>query len=300
VLFRVEQTRHAGCSRPRPMSNGLQLPRGSKCTTPELLLEVEEYFTVGTRLRPGDTVIDAGANMGAFALLAAQRCAGDIRLLCFEPSPETYRALEANFAREPLLRKARHSLHCLGLTSPEHAGLERSFYNFRRDPRNSTFDLSAKRREFEIFFEDRGSRLRRSLVGALGAWSGPLGASLERAISAIPRGPVAWWASRQIMGFEEITARLETLERVLVEEKVERVDLLKIDVEGPELDVLRGLGERSWPLVRQVVMETHNRDGRQLEIEDLLARHGLSQITARVQTTIDNGLESLLLHARRP
>jgi FkbM family methyltransferase len=278
VLFRVGQTRHGGCSRHRPMSNGLQLPRGSKCTTPELLLEVEEYFTVGTRLRPGDTVIDAGANMGAFALLAAQRCAGDIRLLCFEPSPETYRALEANFAREPLLRKARHSLHCLGLTSPEHAGQERAFYNFRRDPRNSTFDLSAKRREFEIFFEDRGSRLRRSLVGALGAW----------------------WASRQIMGFEEITAHLETLERVLVEEKVERVDLLKIDVEGPELDVLRGLGERSWPLVRQVVMETHNRDGRQREIEDLLARHGLSQITARVQTTIDNGLESLLLHARRP
>ncbi|KAG6015088.1 hypothetical protein E4U41_004708, partial [Claviceps citrina] len=34
-----------------------------------------------------------------------------------------------------------------------------------------------------------------------------------------------------------------------------RVDLLKIDVEGAEMDVLRGVDDEHWPLVRNVVLE---------------------------------------------
>ena len=77
------------------------------------------------------------------------------------------------------------------------------------------------------------------------------------------------------------------------------VDLLKIDVEGAELDVLLGLDAETWPRVRQVVIETHNRAGRQTQIERLLAENGFHQIAVAQQRTIDNGLNSVILTARR-
>ena len=108
-----------------------------------------------------------------------------------------------------------------------------------------------------------------------------------------------WWLLRLVMGFEEVQAKVETLAEVLKRERVERIDLLKIDVEGAELDVLLGLDAETWPRVQQVVMETHNRHGRQTQIEALLKEHGLTQIEVTLQRTIDNGLESVIVTARR-
>jgi hypothetical protein len=50
--------------------------------------------------------------------------------------------------------------------------------------------------------------------------------------------------------------------------------LVKIDVEGDELAVLQGLADADWALVKQVVMEAHDVDGRVDAIRSLLARHG--------------------------
>ena len=140
-------------------SGHLERPPGSKVTTEELLREVEEYFAVGAKVTPGAIVLDVGSNIGAFSLRVSERCAGDVRLLCFEPSPATVGALRSNFATHPTLRHTRHSIHHVGLTSKENAQRELAFYDFRRFPTNSTFDLGGKRREFEIFFEDRGRRI---------------------------------------------------------------------------------------------------------------------------------------------
>ncbi|MHB8419034.1 MAG: FkbM family methyltransferase [Myxococcales bacterium] len=273
---------------------------GSKVSLAQLRREVEEYFAVGAAVAPGDTVVDVGANVGAFALAVAERCEGDVRLLCFEPSPKTYRALEQNFAAHPALKKTRNALYPVGLAGPEMAGQHASFYDCRRFPTNSTLDIREKRREFEVFFEDRGARLRRTVAGVLpGPLGQGLGSGIERALSSLPKGPVAWWISRRIMGLEEVKVRLETLEAVLQGAGVETVDLLKIDVEGHELEVLRGLGPDGWRKVRQVVVETHDRDGRQKAIEALLERNGLTQFRRAAQKTNDNGLQSVLVLARR-
>ena len=270
----------------------LESPPGSKVTTAELLREVEEYFEIGATVDPGDTVLDVGANVGAFSLRVAQRCHSDVSLHCFEPSPDTFRSLYANFETNPVLRKTRHAIHAIGLSSNDEAGQELSFYNLRRFPTNSTFDLAGKRREFEIFFEDRGRRLRRKL--------GPLSAPLGSLVSSLPKGRIGWWIATQVMGVETVQTRPETLDGVIARQNIVRVDLLKIDVEGRELDVLRGLGSKSWPIVKEVVMETHNRDGRQAAIESLLRANGLTDIRSALQRTSDNGLESIVVLARRP
>lgn len=54
------------------------------------------------------------------------------------------------------------------------------------------------------------------------------------------------------------------------------VDLLKVDVEGAELDVLAGIDGAYWPLIRQVSVEVHDLAGRLALICDLLRARGLA------------------------
>ena len=51
---------------------------------------------------------------------------------------------------------------------------------------------------------------------------------------------------------------------------LERVDLLKIDVERAELDVLRGVRREDWPRIRQVVLEVHDVHGQLARVQRLL------------------------------
>lgn len=283
---------------PRPAQPGpndayLAPPRGSRVSTEELLREVEEYFALGATVSPGDTVIDVGANVGAFALRVAQLCDSDVSMHCFEPSPGTFEALRSSFDLNPVLRRTRHSIHQLGLTSHEQSGRELPFYHFRRFPTNSTLDLEAKRREFEIFFEDRARRIEEKL-GRVAGWP------VARLVSSLPKGPVGRYFSDKVMGLEEVKVKLSTLDEVIEEHRIASVTLLKIDVEGHELDVLQGLSPASWQKIEQVVLETHDRDGRERKIKALLAEHGLTHIHTAPQITVDNGLESNVVLARRP
>lgn len=55
-----------------------------------------------------------------------------------------------------------------------------------------------------------------------------------------------------------------------------RIDLLKIDVEGAELDVLAGLSDADWGLVQNVVIEISDIDGNMAEVERFLGGEGFS------------------------
>jgi FkbM family methyltransferase len=78
------------------------------------------------------------------------------------------------------------------------------------------------------------------------------------------------------------------------------VDLLKIDVEGGELDVLLGIDPPHWPLIRQVILEAHDFNGRLEAICGLLRSHGLEPSVGPAPL-IDPEILSYVVHAvRRP
>lgn len=66
-------------------------PRGVANTAVEVA--AGEYAAAGFGIAPGERVVDGGANVGAFAVLAARAGA---RVTAFEPHPETFRHLERN------------------------------------------------------------------------------------------------------------------------------------------------------------------------------------------------------------
>jgi len=69
----------------------------------------EEDVTVPL-LRPGDQVIDIGANIGYHALRWAQHLGPDGVVFAFEPAPPNYEALLANLALNPSLPVEAHRL----------------------------------------------------------------------------------------------------------------------------------------------------------------------------------------------
>ena len=74
-----------------------------------------------------------------------------------------------------------------------------------------------------------------------------------------------------------VSARLRTLSSVIAEQGIDRIDLLKINVEKSELDVLRGVRPDDWPKIRQLVIEVDQRENLE-PITALLEQHGFETL----------------------
>jgi len=72
---------------------------------------------------------------------------------------------------------------------------------------------------------------------------------------------------------EPITCQFRTLSDVIHENVIERIDLLKIDVEKSELDVLSGIQDDDWQMIKQIVLEVHDTNGRLESVTTLLKSH---------------------------
>ena len=97
--------------------------------------------------------------------------------------------------------------------------------------------------------------------------------------------------------------RLRRLDQVIGELGLERIDLLKIDVQRAEMDVLLGLDDAALAKVRQIVLEVHDkRDGatagRADALSDLLRRHGF-EVSIR-QDALLEGTDRYNCYAVRP
>ncbi len=57
-----------------------------------------DYLGAGIKLSPGDTVVDIGANIGSFAIVAASLVGPSGRVIALEPMPGTFQRLEQNVA----------------------------------------------------------------------------------------------------------------------------------------------------------------------------------------------------------
>ncbi|WP_410671786.1 FkbM family methyltransferase [Amycolatopsis sp. cmx-4-68] len=211
--------------------------------------EVGGYFAHGVELAPGATVLDVGANVGVFAAAVCERLGGDVRIWAFEPVPPLYEKLARN-ARDFFAGRLKALPFGLAAADEE---LDFSYFP------GATIFSSSWRDEGNVEAERR--RVTASIVEMIR--QGGLGPAARRVPAPVLRGLVGR-KLRVMRQLETHRVRVRPLSPVLDEEGIDRVDLLKVDVEGAELDVLRGIEDRHWPLVRQAVVEVErwgeNRD----------------------------------------
>jgi amino acid adenylation domain-containing protein/FkbM family methyltransferase len=229
------------------LPNDLRVAHLNKNETDVLYKEVfedESYLRHGVTLSDDSCVFDVGANIGMFSLFVQQRWPR-AQVYAFEPIPTTYEVLRANV-----------NLHGLNV-KPYNCGLsERSGA--------ATFTFYPRMSAMSGMYADAGEDEQ-----------------LTRAFMGNQDDRLASFADELLEGrftAETFRCPLKTVSEVIRENHIERIDLLKLDVEKSELDVLRGIADEDWPRIKQLVLEVHDEGGRLQEITGLLQSRGFDVV----------------------
>jgi hypothetical protein len=97
---------------------------------------------------------------------------------------------------------------------------------------------------------------------------------------------------------EPVQCQIRTASEVIQETNIQKINLLKIDVEKAELDVMLGFTKEDWLKVDQVVIEIHNFNNRLETIQTLLSQAGF-KILAVEQEDLFKGSDIYSLYASR-
>ncbi|WP_334189202.1 amino acid adenylation domain-containing protein [Noviherbaspirillum sp.] len=222
------------------------------------------YLRHGIRIADGDCIFDVGANIGMFSLFAASQAA-NTRIYAFEPIPPVCRSLQLNAEMYGLNAK----LFECGL-SDRTAQTRFTFY-----PHNTVMSSSLARSD--------GARL--TVKSYLLNQQDGTGAGMAGDSALVDEFVAASLES------EEYTCSVRRLSDVIAEEGVERIDLLKIDVENAEYEVLCGIDDDDWAKIGQVVMEVHDVGGRLARILEMMEARGFA-----VRHEQDEWLKNTPLH----
>jgi amino acid adenylation domain-containing protein/FkbM family methyltransferase len=227
------------------LPNGMAMVYSSRAEAEFGYREIFEgagYSCNGIELHPGDRVFDVGSNIGLFAIHIARECPG-VEIYAFEPIPPIFELLELNTAIHGLNFK----LFNCGLSSA--ARVESFTYYPHLSLISGGFaDQAADQATVRSFLRNENqSAAADRMLGEL------LADRLE---------------SRRV------ECELRSLSQVIAEQGVDRIDLLKIDVEKGELDVLAGIEEQDWDKIRQLMVEVYDVDGRADGIAAMLRRRG--------------------------
>lgn len=181
-------------------------------------------------------IVDVGANIGMFTLYMKQRYPSS-KVLAFEPAPETFGTLSQNIKLHQI---EGIELHQCALGSKETTEILTFYPHF---PGNSTLVPEEKERLRRLGHE----------------------VNLGDFVESVYRDAT------------EFSVPVKRLSQFLKDrEALTSIDLLKVDVEGAELDVLGGLDDAHWALVRNIVVEICDLRGELGELEGLLKSKGFS------------------------
>lgn len=207
------------------------------------IFERQCYEKHGVTLNDGDVIFDVGANIGMFGLSIMQRFR-DLRIFCFEPVPCTYDCLRRNL--DEFASPSGHEVTALNVGLGV-ADAQTTIEFFPGAPCISTLYSAEKHRDFPKLLD--GVR-----------WVDLWRTNKRRALMSLPLFPFR----KRLLGpaFNSMLAagismpcQVRTVSGIIEEHGIDRIDLLKVDVEGAELDVLAGIEKRDWPLIKQLSME---------------------------------------------
>ena len=234
------------------LPNNLEIVHLNKYETDYVYKEIFDdrcYLRHGITLKDGDTVIDIGANIGLFSLFV-NRCCENPRVFAYEPSPVVHELLKANC--EAYGSNIR-TFNC-GVSDRE---------------KNAEFTFYEKSSVFSSFYSDEKEdkeAIRAVVRNMLKSETAIEASALEEYVEELTAGRL----------YSKIySVRLISISDIIRENRLEKIDLLKIDAEKSELDILKGIQENDWAKISQIVIEIHDKTGKILgQIEAILSQRG--------------------------
>jgi natural product biosynthesis luciferase-like monooxygenase protein/FkbM family methyltransferase len=255
------------------VENGFRLPNGmivahhGSFQTSIICKEVfedEVYLKHGIVYEDGDVIFDVGANIGLFTLFARRKCPA-ARIYSFEPLPPNFELLRANVTRH----NANAQLFNYGLSNSS-ATASFTFYPEAAGLSGRTAHSAGDKEDTKAIVTD---------------WI--RNAARDNEQELLPQSQLDELLNEYLRG-ETYDCQVKTLSHVIRELDIERIDLLKIDVEGSEFDVLLGIDDADWPRIKQIAIEVHSRSILN-RITSLLEARGLRFVVDDSMVVHENG-----------
>lgn len=197
---------------------------------------VEQIYTKAFGPLPATAcVVDVGANIGLFSLLIKQQLP-DAAIYAFEPAPTHFALLGQN------LQPYRHiHLFQQGLGD---AVTRKRFTYYPNYSVMSGFHAD-DHEDRQLLAAGIASQLQLDQPEKIEA--------AERYIEIL--------MDNKLEQAQQFDCSITTLSAFIDEQKISRIDLLKVDAEKAEADVLRGINERDWDKIDRIVLEAHDKQG---------------------------------------
>ncbi|HEV2149286.1 MAG TPA: FkbM family methyltransferase [Longimicrobiaceae bacterium] len=256
------------------LSNGYEVVYQSKAEARYFYHDIFEkhvYLRHGLTVEDGDVVFDVGANIGTFTLFV-HSLGRSVTSHSFEPAPRLFEILRINASRyAPGARLFNYGI--------AETAREAEFTFYPNSPGMSTFHPRLEE-EREVLRAIMENQLEQGMEGMEGV--------LRHADDLL----------EERFRAETFRCVLKPLSQVIYENQVQRIDLLKVDVQKSEMQVLEGIEAADWPKIRQLVLEVHDIDGALGQVTALLDRYGFEVVAE--QDDLYTGSLLYNLYARRP
>ena len=229
---------------------------------------VDGYLQNGVSIEDNAVVFDVGANVGVFGLRAIQK-AKNVKAYCFEPIPDIFSVLKKNAESY-----GKGQIHTFPYGVSDQESKARFTY-FPNTPALSTLHPEQWQSDPDAF--------SRAVKGTMK--NPPEGMRWMKLIPPFLSGLIAYFLVR---GKKEIDCQLIPLSHIIKSENIEQIDLLKIDCEGAEWSVLKGIIDSDWPKIKSMVIEVHDIDNRLKNVKKLLTEKGFSNLYTESEIGLEN------------
>jgi len=213
---------------------------------------INGYLNSEINIKKNDVIIDVGANIGIFGIKLSKLFNNNITILSFEPIENIFNVLEEN---SNLIGTENFKVFQWGVSDKNE---QIHFTYYPNSPALSTANPEAWDNNKDLITAVEGN-LKHSPKNLW--WT-----------KLIPRFLYPIIVKRLKNNPINVECAVKTLSYIIENQVLEKIDLLKIDCEGNELKVLQGIKDDDWKIIKQLIIEVHDIDGRLNAIIDILKK----------------------------
>ena len=232
------------------MESGISMYSYNKSEVKVLYDEVfkdKTYDKYDIVVPPNSCIIDIGANLGAFSIYSMVTFE-NAKIYSFEPLSPIYDLLKHNIS----LYKGNIKIFNIGISDKEE---------------EAVFDYYPYSTALSGRYSEDGK-----IRDAVKKYINNSQESTDEILTEVEMEELL----KDRLISTKYKCKLKTLSQVIKENEIPKIDLLKIDVEGAEMDVVCGISEEDWLKIDQVILEVHNDDDRVEKVKKILFLHGFN------------------------
>ena len=219
---------------------------------------IKGYFSFGTNLDNKAVIVDIGANIGVFGVRLSKKFK-NIQIHSFEPIPEIYNALKKN---SEISLNRNFKTYRMGISNVNKL---LNFTYYPNSPALSTTKPEIWENDKEHFFSAVNGSL--SNIPKNFWWA-----------KLIPKFSIPLIAKYLTANHQQVKSQVITLSSFIENKKIKNIDLLKIDCEGEEVNVLKGIQTKHWSIIQSVVMEVNDIQNNIEISKTILSKNGFHKI----------------------